>query len=160
LVLLVLFGVGTCGLAIRNWSTNVAEKEATFLHAFAEKTHSRRYCQNGDAGKGIDNTTPWHEEILLTQEEPREFAEALRHEFKQRGYSATLAFTEGDPLDLNIRGKRFWQVDAKRKRFVVTARVSAHDVTTNNCFSHGKAETAATAGRSASVAVINFQRSD
>ena len=155
----ILFGVGILVLVIASligyigWaSRNTAKAEADIvLNNFTQATNSQWYCENG-SGKGIDNDTPWWEQIYLSDTEPELVAKSVEKHLAGKGYNVNNTFVEKidrsiDDGTLIRQGKdwynrdySYWKIEGNNHSFTVVARVS-EDLTLNNCFKSSNKDT-------------------
>ncbi len=132
-IAIVVIGVGILIGYIALFSRNTAKTEASnILEEFTSITSSQWYCENG-SGKGIDNQTPWWEEIYLSNTQSNVTAQKVEEHFKNKGYSVSNEYIEDSQNSYN-KGKSYWEIDGRNSNFSIQTRVSSKELTLNNCF--------------------------
>lgn len=116
------------------WSSrNTAKTEAkNVLREFTVNTSSQWYCENGYGG-GIDNQSPWWEEIYVSNADSEPTAKMIEEYLKNKGYSTKNKFFENSRDSYN-QGKTYWEIEGTRNNYSVQVRVSNKKLTSNNCY--------------------------
>lgn len=134
IIMIPLIAIVTWGIIfVLQSSHNPAKQEAKrALGGFTDVISGRWYCENG-APKGIDNHTPWWEEIYVSQTPIDDTTEGIAAHLADQGYRVEKQYIE-DSQDNSNQDKTYWEVGGIREQFEVKGRIIAHDITLNNCF--------------------------
>ena len=133
IVILVLSAALTIGGYIAWTTRNTAKSEAvSVLSTFAEATNSVWYCENG-YGIGINNSTPWWEQIFLSNLPLGDTVNKVETYLEDRDYNISKTFIENSEDSYN-KGKTYWELQGDNGNYSVDARLSANELTLNNCF--------------------------
>lgn len=91
-------------LMLGGFGGNTAQKEFNKFNADLKTLNAKKICDNGDSGRGIDNTTPWYDAYYFVANSPN-LTSNLKNIAQSNGYDTYQAVSDSDSTE-HLIGKR------------------------------------------------------
>jgi hypothetical protein len=121
IVFVIVVGIGAVGWLVYSWwkttTVNYAQEVAKPLEDALVKAGARKVCSNGDAGQGVDNRTPWLQDLYYYTGEKTQAEQLAQRVASENGYSLQHASKENrGPINVADEFIDMWYYDHSSKK--------------------------------------------